>query len=119
MITPTTPTPPCWRPPRRANAPFFILPIARCTSSRPSGRRPALGKAFAVAVTVQANTPREVRWDIPSLGAPSHGGCANSGGYMTQIAVDLLAVLFGGLLITSFVVAVCIPFLAVYFALGN
>jgi hypothetical protein len=119
MITPTTPTPPCWRPPRRANAPFFILPIARCTSSRPSGRRPALGKAFAVAVTVQANTPREVRWDIPSLGAPSHGGCANSGGYMTQIAINGLSVLFGGLLITSFIVAIGVIIGSVFLALGN
>jgi hypothetical protein len=37
---------------------------------------------------------------------------------MQQIAIDFLAVLFGGLLVTTFVFAVFVPFIALYLALN-
>jgi hypothetical protein len=53
--------------------------------------------------------------------APQHarGLCVSGGIHMTQIAIDFLCVLFGGLLITSFVFALFVPFIALYLALGN
>jgi hypothetical protein len=38
---------------------------------------------------------------------------------MAKTAIDILTVLAGGLLFVSFLMALCMPFIAIVFALGN